>query len=86
MTQTEVEALLGGPAGDRSARQPKFCIAMTEEEDDAFRSRLVTKEWINDDALIWVGFDENGRVARKFCTANWNDPPGWLTRIRDWWR
>jgi hypothetical protein len=83
MTQTEVEALLGGPAGNRSTQQPEFCISMTEEEDHAFRYQLVTKEWINDDALIWVGFDEDGRVARKFCTANWRERPGWLASVRD---
>jgi hypothetical protein len=84
MTQTEVEALLGGPAGNRSTQQPEFCIAMTEEEDHAFRSQLITKEWINDDALIWVGFDGDGRVARKFCTANRIGPPGWLASFRNW--
>ncbi len=84
MTEPEVEALLGGSAGDRSTGQTNFCIAMTAEENRAFRSKLVTKEWVNDDALIWVGLDGDRRVARKFCSANRGGPPSLLDRLRGW--
>jgi hypothetical protein len=84
MTETEVEALLGGPEGDRSIYRTSFCIAMTADEREAFHSKLVIKEWINDDALILVGFDQEGRVAQKFATANRGGPPSWLDRVRDW--
>jgi hypothetical protein len=82
MTEPEVEAVLGGPAGDRSTYRTDFCIAMTAEEHEAFRSKLVTKTWVNDDALIWVGLDGDGQVARKFCTANRCGPPTLLDRVR----
>jgi hypothetical protein len=72
MTEPEVEALLGGPAGDRSTNRPDFCIAMTAEEHEAFRSKSVTKEWVNDGALILVGLDQERRVARKFCTVSFS--------------
>ncbi len=88
MTEPQVESLLGGPAGNHSIGRTNFCVALTEEEDEAFQSRLVTKEWINDDALIMVGFDGEGRVARKFCTANRRGPPppSWLDVVRGWLR
>jgi hypothetical protein len=86
MTESEVEALLGGPAGDRSTGRADFCIAMTREEHEAFHAALVTKEWVNDDALIWIGFDQNGRVNRKFATANRGGPPSWFDRVRRWFR
>ena len=84
MTQPEVEALLGGPEGDRSIYRTDFCIAITAEEREAFRSTLVTKEWVNDDALILVGFDQEERVAWKFCTANRGGPPSWQDRVWSW--
>jgi hypothetical protein len=84
MTEPEVEALLGGPAGDQSTYPGDFCIAMTAEEHEAFRSKLVTKEWVNDDALILVGFDQEGRVAQQFATSNRGVPPSWLDHLRGW--
>lgn len=84
MTLPEVEALLGGPEGDRSTYRTSFCLAMTAEECETFRSTSVTKEWINDDALILVGFDQEERVAWKFCTANRGGPPRWLDRVWSW--
>jgi hypothetical protein len=86
MGESEVESLLGGPPADRSTGPTDFCVAMTADEQEAFRSELVTKEWVNDDALISVGFDRHGRVVRKFCTANRAGQPTWLQRVRAWLR
>jgi 4-amino-4-deoxy-L-arabinose transferase-like glycosyltransferase len=84
MTLQEVEALMGGPEADRSTSPTSFCVAMTDDDNLAFHSNLVTKKWVNDDALIYVGFDGDGRVAHKFCTANRARPPNWLDRARLW--
>ena len=76
MTEAEVAAVLG-PPGATNTGPVDFCVAMTADEFAAF-DRLATQNWVTDDALIWVGFGTDGRVARKFCTANCRGPPSWL--------
>ena len=81
MTEPEVAALMGGPPGASNSGPVDFCVAMTADEFAAFR-RLTTRQWVNDHALIWVGFDADGRVAKKFCTANRYRPPSWFGVLR----
>jgi hypothetical protein len=81
MTEPEVAALLGGPPGAYNAGPVDFCVAMTADEFAAF-DRLTKRQWVTDDALIWVGFDADGRVAKKFCTANCYGRPSWFSVLR----
>jgi hypothetical protein len=76
MTEAEVVSVLG-PPGASNAGPTDYCVSMTADQRAAFE-RLDTRNWITDDALIWVGFGPDGRAAKKFCTANRYGPPSWF--------
>ncbi len=83
MTEREVIDILGTPPGNRARGQPQFCVCKTEGEHEAFTKAPVTKEWVNDHALIELAFDANGRLTHKFITANMGDGS---TSFFDWLR
>jgi hypothetical protein len=76
LCEAEVVAILG-PSGQSHYGPVDFCVGMTGDEFLAFEE-LTTREWVTDEALIWVGFGPDGRVVRKFCTANRRGPSSWF--------
>jgi hypothetical protein len=81
MTLAEVEAILGGPAGDYTTRP-------TISECDG-RLGPGDKEWVSDDAAISVWFDPKGGILDASVSPVFrrNDLT-WLERLRTWlgWR
>jgi len=79
MNQAEVEALLGGPAGDRrSAAQREADLCDNREwlyEDYPAAGRWAAhQEWHTDDASVTIDFDAAGGVFSKAFRPTDSDP------------
>ena len=74
MTEDEVEAILGVPAGDYSSGQFGGHFFENEKNPD---SDVVTglelvkkrggKIWAGNETSVWIHFDDSGRVTEKWC-------------------
>jgi hypothetical protein len=73
MTEEEVCAILG-PPGDSARGPTAFRIWFRDEDtlhfDGDFALDDSIKQWVNDDALILVKFDDSGRVQHTYATSN----------------
>lgn len=89
MTEREVEAILGAPAGDYSAgkRGGLFINKHRVRDGDLTGPEMVKmwggKYWVSDETSVWVRFNEAGKVEETW--------PGWvayndsfLTKLRRW--
>jgi hypothetical protein len=70
MSEREVIEILGAPPGNRARGITMFCTSRTHEEAEAFTKAAVTREWVNDHALIELAFDATGRLTHKFISSN----------------
>ena len=82
MTEPEVIDIVGAPPGDRARGQAAFCLCITKEEAEAFTKAPITKEWVNDHALIRLAFDANGRLTHKLIIANMGAAARASSRLR----
>lgn len=88
MTQSEVETLLGGRAGNYG-RYPDGVFATS---DEAFVSTAgpIRKDWCDDSHWFQIYFDTQGRVVAKYQQSSYQQLPGppvshWQ-RLRRWIR
>jgi hypothetical protein len=88
MSQTEVETLLGGRAGNYG-KYPDGVFVMSNE---AFVSTSgpISKDWCDDSHLFQIYFDAQGRVVAKYQQSSYQQLPGppishW-ERFRRWIR
>jgi hypothetical protein len=83
MTLAEVEAALGGPAGDyQTGRFSPY----TYEVDLKNPAIATVRKWTGDYGAAWVGFDQNDRVV-EFAhskVTHGNEP--FSNRLRQWLR
>jgi hypothetical protein len=85
MRRSDVEALLGGPAGDFRTRCVDYGASTRPSE---FPEGPCTKHWMGDQALIQVDFNEYGGAC-VVAYAPAKSPPEPLTmaeQIKDWVR
>lgn len=62
MTETEVEAILGGPPGDYSTRD-LFVMGVETDGGSLSMTRDRIEHWCADEGFLSVGFDSNGRLT-----------------------
>ncbi len=77
MTGDEVMATLGMPPGDYATG---FVVPMAE------RSECNRVEWVSDEGMILVWFDEHGKVERREFRHVVIWKVTWYERIRKWLR
>lgn len=100
MTEEEVEAILGAPAGDYSSKQtggqfPEIEIIIIPHRRSRPEWKIITgpdlvksrggKYWVGEATGVWVRFDEAGQVAE--ILPGWSIPSGnesFLTKLRRW--
>jgi hypothetical protein len=81
MTRTEVVALLGGPPGDYRSDPKRFSISHHSIQSLGF------EEWITDEAMAQVWFDDDRVTRVRICRAIDQRPPllrrlaGWLQQV-----
>jgi hypothetical protein len=86
MTEDQVVQILGVPAGDYTSKtwgcDPEMCTGVFDLGEIREESRLSWKEWVGDQGMIRVGFDESAVVRRaKFRTIFfWQETPIELLR------
>ena len=78
MTRAQVEAILGGPAGDY--RTPPL-----RPPDEALLAALPPGErWQGDRHSVYVAFDAGGRVVRVTGFYPGLMPSTWYTSLQEW--
>jgi hypothetical protein len=92
MTEAEVQALLGVPAGDYSSKQTGgvFILGDRPWADSFFAGPDIVerdggKFWVGDETSVWVRFDDVGQVVVVWpgrFIANGNE--SFLTKLRRW--
>ncbi len=83
MTRTEVEAILGGPAGDYSRRADEAAVLVSTVKP---RPGVVTHWWAGNEAIILVDIGPDDRAV---ATDVLNLPPlhtGAIAAVRRWLR
>ena len=65
MTEREVEAVLGVPAGDYATGPIRLITFGDAPKTTYFVFRPAEKKWVGNEAVIEVWFDDNGRVEDK---------------------
>jgi hypothetical protein len=95
MTEAEVVAILGRPAGNYASPAVCFADACPDYKSDVWSSPAgrhrpdgtTEKAWISDEGGVAVEFDAEGRVAYCYFEAMWVPrPPSVTDRVRAWLR
>jgi hypothetical protein len=78
MSLAEVQAILGGPAGDYRTGSVGYAGHYTRKTDG------LPHEWAGDEGIVLVEVDRDGRVLAKHFIAATTGKPGLIDRLR--WR
>lgn len=87
MTEREVEAILGGPAGDYTSGRPLVVVpAKPGPFLTAAEGRLISyvRFWKGDAGEVSVGFDRDGQVSCKRFDELTSAPESLLAKLRRW--
>jgi SmpA / OmlA family len=84
MSRAEVEDILGGPPGDFSTGGDVYSTSYSISDGPAPTRRGPWESWYGNEGVIFVGFDEQGRVRERRFGSPMRPP---LTyRLRAWLR
>lgn len=94
MTEAEVVAVLGMPAGDYHTteiylRAPDDYRSKVWIKPEGLRGPdgITEKAWISNEGGVTVEFDSEGRVCRSYWEGYWTPKPqSWFDSIRRWLR
>ena len=82
MTEREVEAILGAPAGDYSSGTSELALMARRMDRESWNSGA--KIWVSDEAGIYIRFDERGKAVIRMSSSGGRATESFFTKLRHW--